>query len=84
MAEKPGCISVNGQGIEQSGSSKQSMVRCRDDASHKHSIDKTACDGTASLLEDESEGTGGRVSVRQTRIVVWYVEANNNDRHNVE
>ena len=60
------------------------MVGCGDDAGHEHCVYEAACDGTSGLCEDDCEWTGSGVSVGETGVVVWHIQADDDDGHNVE
>lgn len=60
------------------------MVGGGDDASHNHGVDKATCDGTPRLGKDDGEGTGGGIAFGKIRVVVRDVEANDDDRDDVE
>lgn len=60
------------------------MVGRGDDTRHEDCIDEAACDGTAGLGKDNGERTGDRISVRESRIVVRYIQANDHNGYDVE
>lgn len=60
------------------------MVGRGDNTRHEDCIDEAACYSTTGLGKDNGERTGGRISIRETRIVVWHVQPNDNDGDDVE
>lgn len=60
------------------------MVSSGNDTGHKHRIDEAARNGTAGLDEDNREGTGGSIPGRQTGVVVWHIQPDDNDGNDIK
>lgn len=55
------------------------MVACRNHTRHNDRVDETASHTTSGLLENNGEWTGVAVLGTQARVVVWYVETDDQD-----
>lgn len=84
MAEEAGGVAVDGESVEQTGAGEEGVVGGGDDAGHEHGVDEAAGDGAAGLHEDDGKRAGGGVALGEARVVVGHVEADNDDRHDVE
>ena len=77
-------MSLHGQGVKEASAGEKGVVAGGKNASHDHCVDDAACSVCAGHLEDDGEGRGARVFTVEVWVGIRNVEADQEDRQDVE
>jgi hypothetical protein len=84
LAKDLGCVALHGQSVQQSCSSKQSVVTGRQNTSQDDGVDNTAGSLGAGHLENKGKGRSAGVLGVEAGVVVGDVEADEENREDTK